>query len=229
MSKDTKIKDTKRILTGLNSEKESQLFYNVGSEACIPLSRESIRYYADEACLEACQLLYDLNIQTLFSGANVDGEENAKGMAFIGISYDTLSDENKKVVSSLIENRIIKKIDNNTGRGEGNTISLSVPISSDDLVGVVSDKLNSIASQFVQQDVLYGRTTEKNIRKCYYKKENGNFFDYWTFGELTPQELEERIAEEVSQYYPDDNGNLFFTEDLLNKHLAYEIKKKKQK
>lgn len=39
MSRDTKIKDTKRIITGYD-EKESQIFFNAGStEGCIPLSR----------------------------------------------------------------------------------------------------------------------------------------------------------------------------------------------
>ena len=66
MSRDTKIKDTKRIITGYD-EKESQIFFNAGStEGCIPLSREFIKYYADEACVKACELLYDLNILNIF-------------------------------------------------------------------------------------------------------------------------------------------------------------------
>lgn len=150
-------------------------------------------------------------------------------MAFIGISYDTLSDENKVIVASLIENGIIEKISNNNGRGEGNTICISIPISSDDLVGLVSDKLVLISSQFVQQDVLFGRTNEKKIRELYPQKENGNFYDYMTLGELTKQELEKRISEEVSQYYSDDEGNLFFTEDLLNKQLTYKMNNKKKR
>ena len=73
------------------------------------------------------------------------------------------------------------------------------------------------------------------VNHCGYKKINNiynlniNFFDYYTLGELTSQELEEIIAEEVSEYYSDDEGNLFFTEDLLNKHLTYEINKKKKR
>ena len=222
MSRDTKIKDTKRVLTGFDYEKELQLFYNGGgTEGCIPLSRESIKYYADEACLEACELLYDLNVQTCYSGGNVDGKEDTDGDAFIGISYDTLSEENKNVVKQLIESGIIDGIYDNSNRGEGNTVTISVPINSNDLVGTVSDKLMTIAQQFVPQDVLYGRTTIEGIKNLYPQKENGNFYDHLTLGELTLQELEERLQDEVSQYYSDNDGNLFLTKDLLDKHLAY--------
>lgn len=222
MSRDTKIKDTKRILTGRDFEKESQLFCECGSEGCIPISRESIKFYADEACLEACELLYDLNIRTFYSGGNVDGMEDTDSTAFIGISYDTLSDENKRVAKQLIECGIIGGIIDNSGRGEGNTITISVPINSDDLVGEVSDKLMMVARQFVQQDVLYGRTTIEEIKGYYPKKANGNFYDYFTMGELTIEELEERLQEELSQRYSDNDGNLFLTKDLLDKHLAYQ-------
>ncbi len=222
MSRDTKIKDTKRVLTGLDFEKESQLFCNFLTEGCIPISRESIKYYADEACLEACELLYDLNIQTFYSGGNVNGEEDIDSEAFIGISYDTLSEENKNIVKQLIEIGIIDGVRDNSGRGQGNTITISVPINSNDLVGTVSDKLMMIARHFVPQDVLYGRTTIEEIRSLYPQKENGNFYDCCTMGELTLQELEERLQEEKSQYYPDSDGNLFLTKDLLDKHLTYQ-------
>lgn len=221
MSRDTKIKDTKRVLTGIDFEKESQLFCNFQSEGCIPMSRESIKYYADEACLEACTLLYDLNVQTFYSGGNVDGKEDVDSEAFIGISYDTLSEENKNIVKQLIEIGIIAGIQDNSGRGEGNTVTISVPINSNDLVGTVSDKLMTIAQQFVPQDVLYGRTTIEGIRNHYPQKANGNFYDYLTMGELNLQELEERLQEEISRYYSDNDGNLFLTKDLLDKHLAY--------
>lgn len=222
MSRDTKIKDTKRVLTGFDYEKESQLFCNFQCEGCIPMSRESIKHYADEACLEACELLYDLNIQTFYSGGNVDGKENIDSLAFIGISYDTLSEENKNIVKQLIESGIIGGIQDNSGRGEGNTVTISVPINSNDLVGTVSDKLMMMARQFVPQDVLYGRTTIEEIRNLYPRKANGNFYDYLTMGELTQKELEERLQEETSQYYSDNDGNLFLTKDLLNKHLTYQ-------
>lgn len=222
MSRDTKIKDTKRILTGFDYENESQLFCNYGTEGCIPKSRESIKYYADEACLEACELLYDLNIQTFYSGGNVDGKENVDSLAFIGISYDTLSEENKNIVKQMIEDGIIDGIHDNSCRGEENVITISVPISSNDVVGQVSDKLMSIARQFKQQDVLYGRTTLEKIKSMYPQLDNGNFYDYWTLGELTASELAKRLQNELSQYYSDNEGNLFLTQDLLNKHLNYQ-------
>lgn len=224
MSRNTKIKDTKRVIVGFD-ENECNYFANLGTEGCIPLSREFIKYYSDEGCLEACELLYDLNIQTINSGANVDGNENTESNAFIGISYDTLSDENKKIVSELIKKGIIDGIREPDLRNDKSMFSISVPIKSDDLVGDVSDKLMMIASYFVQQDVLYGRTTLEEIKSMYYQTENGNFFDIWTQAEITKDELAERLSWELDRYYDDGQGNLFATEDLLRKHLLFQNQK----
>ena len=165
MSRETKIKDIKIIRSGCdNVEEEKQYFVAISTESCIPKDRDAIPLYADEPCVEACQLLYDLNIQTYTSGGHVGGKENATGMAYIGIVYDTLSEENKKIVEEMIENGIIDNIANNEARGQGLTISISVPINSDSLVGVVSDKLVRLARMFKQQDVLYGRKTIDEIK-----------------------------------------------------------------
>ena len=80
----------------------------------------------------------------------------------------------------------------------------------------------SIVRQFKQQDVLYGRTTLEKIKSMYPQLDNGNFYDYWTLGELTASELAKRLQNELSQYYSDNEGNLFLTQDLLNKHLNYQ-------
>ena len=75
----------------------------------------------------------------------------------------------------MIEDGIIDGIHDNSCRGEENVITISVPISSNDVVGQVSDKLMSIVRQFKQQDVLYGRTTLEKIKSMYPQLDNGNF------------------------------------------------------
>ena len=227
MSRETKIKDIKIIRSGLdNVEVERNYFVRVGTESCIPKDRDSISLYADEPCVEACQLLYDLNIQTYTSSGHVDGKANAEGEAYVGINYDTLSDENKRIAKEMINNGIIDNIANNEGRGQGLTISLSVPINSDSLVGEVSDKLIQLASMFQQQDVLYGRKTIDEIKSSLFTKlDNDNYRNNWTHEVITQEEMQQSLPEwveyECENMYTSDGITHFISEDLLNKHLNY--------
>ncbi len=227
MSRETKIKDIKIIRSGLdNVEVEQKYFVRVGTESCIPKDRDAISLYADEPCVEACQLLYDLNIQTYTSGGHVEGKVNTEGEAYVGINYDTLSDENKRIVKEMINNGIIDNIANNEDRGQGLTISLRVSINSDSLVGEVSDKLVQLASMFQQQDVLYGRKTIDEIKSSLFTKlDNDNYRNNWTFEVITKEEMQQLLPEwveyECENMYTSDGITYFISEDLLNKHLNY--------
>lgn len=230
MSRDTKIKNIKIIRSGLNNvEEEQKNFVSVGTESCIPKNRDAISLYADEPCVEACQLLYDLNIQTYTSGGHVDGKENTDGLAYIGIVYDSLSEKNKKIAVEMIRNGIIDNIDNidnNEGRRTGLTISLCIPINSDSLVGDVSDKLVQLASLFQQQDVLYGKKTIDEIKSSIFSKlDDGNYRNNWTFEVVSEGEMQQSLPEwveyECENMYTSDGVTYFVSEDLLNKHLSY--------
>jgi len=227
MSRDTKIKDIKIIRSGLNNvEEEQNNFVSVGTESCIPKNRDAISLYADEPCVEACQLLYDLNIQTYTSGGHVDGKENADGIAYIGIVYDTLSEENKRIAEEMIKNGIIDNISNADGKGTGLTISLCVPINSNSLVGDVSDKLVQLTSLFQQQDVRYGRRTIDEIKSSFFTKlDDGNYRNNWTFEVVSEEEFHQSLPEwveyECENMYTFDGIIYFVSEDLLNKHLSY--------
>ena len=232
MAKDTKIKDIKIVRSGIdNVEQEYQYFAHVGTESCIPLNRDAIVLYADEPCVEACQLLYDLNIQTFSSGGHVDGKENATGEAFIGIEYDTLDENNKTIVERMIKDGIISNKQEASGRGQGIVFNISVPIHSDDMVGEVSDKLVKIASQFQLQDVLYGVMTKQQIEQGMFTRlEDGSYRDNATFSVLSEQEMKQSYNEMLEFYCGNmfsDDGNLYYiTEDLLNKHLDFKKKGK---
>ena len=227
MSRETKIKDIKIIRSGNdNTVEEEKYFVSLGQEKCIPKNRDAIFLYADEPCVEACQLLYDLNIQTYTSGGHVDGQENKEGEAFIGIIFDSLSDHNKKVAEEMIENGLIGNVIDNRGRGNGMTISLRVPINSNSLVGDVSDALVKLASLFQQQDVLYGRTTYDEITASIFSKlDNGNYLNNWTYEVVSEAEMKRTLPEwvqaECESMYTVDGKTYFLSEDLLAKHLSY--------
>ena len=226
MSRDTKIKDIKIIRSGLGNTEEEQAFVNVGTEGCIPKNRDAISLYADEPCVEACQLLYDLNIKTYTSSGHVDGKENANGEAYIGINYDSLSERNKEIANDLISQGIIDSIGDNSARGNGLTISLSIPIKSDSLVGDVSDKLVQLASLFQPQDVLYGRRTIDEIKSSIFTiLDGGNYRNNWTHEVLSEEEMQQSLPEwveyECENMYTSDGITYFVSEDLLNKHLSY--------
>ena len=227
MSRETKIKDVKIMRSGLdNYEIEHQYLAQIGTESCIPKNREAIAIYVDEPCLEACQKLYDLNIETYTSGGHVDGKENATGEAFIGIIYDTLSEENKHIVEQLIKEGIIEDIRDNRGRNNSYTISIKVPIHSDSLVGDISDKLLEIVNYFKQQDVLYGRTTYEELKSFYFQlQEDGTYLDMITFSKIEESEIAQKLAEYLKEGYipmiTEDGKEYFASEDLLNKHKDY--------
>lgn len=221
MSKDTKIKDVKIIRSGFteNFEEEKKYFIQVGTEGCIPKNRDAIALYADEPCVEACQLLYDLNIETYTSSGHAGDEK-----AIIGICYDSLSEQNKKIANYYISKGIIDDIVDNRGRGNGLTISLEIPIHNDLLVGDVSDKLIKLASLFQQQDVLYGRYTIDEIKSSLFSKlEDGNYriYGFEVSEEKMQQLLPEFVELECKKMYTSDGITYFISEDLLNKHLNY--------
>lgn len=227
MSRETKIKDIKIVRTGLdNIDEEQNNFVWVGTEGCIPKNRDVISLYADEPCVEACQLLYDLNIQTFTSGGHVDGKENEEGIAFIGIIYKSLSEENKQIAKQMIERGIIGEFSNNRGEGHDLTIFLKVPINSNSLVGEVSDKLLQLASLFQQQDVLYGMQTIEEIQtELFTKIDDETYRDNILYSLVSKEQMQKLLPEYVEcqceNMYTSDGITYFVSEDLLIKHLNY--------
>ena len=101
MSRETRIKDVKRVLSDRVEDPE-KYFVRISTEACIPRNRDAILMYADEPCVEACQRLYDLNIETVNSGANLVEVEHFgdNDKAFIGINYNSLDEKNKIIADN---------------------------------------------------------------------------------------------------------------------------------
>ncbi len=231
MARDTKLKDVKivRSSSGENYELECQFLVNpYASEGAIPKTRDAVVLYADEPCVEACKRLYDLNIETITSNGHIEGEDNDTDYAYIGINYESLSDENKEIANSLITKGIIDPVQYNRGHS-GVTITIKVLIRGDSLVGDISDKLLEFANLFQEQDVLYGRYTLEDLKKKYFKPKEGQYEDEITLEIISEEEIDERFkyyleTGVIKLDYTEDNEHFFKTEDLLRKHKEY-IKK----
>lgn len=190
-----KIKDVPKIMG--NGE---------GTEGLTVL-RENLYTIIELPCLEACINLYDKNIRTIYSNGNVEDET---GIANIGIEYDSLSDENKKIAQELSRQNIIGPIQRYLGHNEL-IFAITMPMSSESEVSDISEGLNHIASLFVEQDVLYGNTTieqaQELYRECYHL-------------DMT---LEEVISTEISlgKSYDEFEQRIWDNEELLQKHLQF--------
>ena len=212
MSRNTKIKDLKIVKSELsNYENGGHLFVRCWSESSIPMNRDAIAGYIDEPCIEACQKLYDLNIKTYISGIYIGAGDDELGIAYIGLVYDTLSEENKKIVHQMIETGVINGIFDNREQGIGFTISLEVNINSNSLVGNISDKLVQLANMFRQQDVLYGRKTFEELQNYFFSPlGNNSYRDNFSFQVIDVTEMKKRIYDYIYNIWYTEDDELFF-------------------
>ena len=230
MSKETKIKDTKRVIVDdLHGTDMSKYFAFLQSEGAIPISREYIPLFADEACVEPCQLLYDMGLKTVNSGANVDGKENVKDWGFIGIDYISMSDENKLIADELEKKGLIEPINRNSEERGAFIVYLKVPLDSETTVGEVERNLLHLAGLFQAQDVLYGRKTMEEIQSDYKDNSDGTYYCKFLHGNVTYEEMKQFIEEDLQQLFYDGEKYYYITEDLLNIHINYINNNKKNK
>lgn len=194
--------------------------FGLSTEYAIVQNREDLRKIIEEPCLPACLALYDKNIQTVNSSAN---KREIGGQAYIGINYDSLSENNKQVLDKLIEAGLIEPLnlsDDPQKRG-GRDVMVKVPVFEDDTVGKVSDRFMQIVSGFQQQDVLYGRHNEEDLFQhvidiygdMLHPDENGNV----EFAEV------EDILNSAYGYVYDEELHIFWeTQDLRDKHQKFQ-------
>ncbi len=158
--------------------------------------------------LEACLYLYDMNIQTTWFNCNKECPN-----VELHFSYDTLSEENKKIAEELASDRAIT-IDYERG-----LCYVDFGASLNDDVDVVKKTLLIIVKQFVYQDVLYGYELldddfiERYFRRFYFDK-------YYDLDDKDV--LKSLIGEEYLGYYYDEESNrVWYNEELFQKHQAY--------
>lgn len=111
------------------------------SGSLIP-SRDRIPEYVEFPLVAACQLLFDLNIQTIESHANLKSNWG-NGTPYILIDYENLSDENKRVAEMVGEV---------SGVSPWRTCFLPIPCEDlDTLVETLSQRALEIVRKFQQQ------------------------------------------------------------------------------
>lgn len=201
--------------------------FGYATEGAMVKNREDLRKIIEEPCLPACLKLYDLNIQTVNSSAN---RREIGDNAYIGINYDSLDENNKKILNKLIDNGIIEPLslsDNPNQRG-GRDFSIKVPIHEDDTVGIVSDRFMQIVSCFEQQDVLYGRLDEdKELESAV--NMYGELLQPDEDGNVAFEDVVDIITSAYGYAYDEELHIFWETKDLMDKHRKFqELQKSKE-
>ncbi|MEK7103063.1 MAG: hypothetical protein AAB870_01815, partial [Patescibacteria group bacterium] len=134
--------------------------------------------------IEACEELYDKNIQTLSTSANKKDVESGSG--YIIIDFDSLSEENKAIAQQYGE--MIKY----HGR---NAVAMNIAITESSTSNEITQKAHEIASLFVPQlaSWIHPYTIEE------LKAQNG-----------ISDKLKDNNPSDWPEYYYDPANNLFY-------------------
>lgn len=101
--------------------------------------------------IDVCKYLYDLNVPTTMTSANV---KNNKKQAYITIDYDLLSDENKLIIDELKQRYPNNfQLGNFSTLNEHNEVNICVTIDMNTDIHVVQDFFWTIVKMFKMQDV----------------------------------------------------------------------------
>ncbi len=215
-------------ISEIKNEKQSNLYGTeklalLGSEGVIVKKREYIKDIVDLPCLESCLDLYDKNIQTIGSSAN---QQDINLYGSITINYDSLSEENKKVVTFLQSKGIIEdfELSYNTDKRGGRDFSIKVPIQSESIVTDVSESFNKITCFFKNQDVLYGRFSKEHFFEN--EKLLNNLIEYGYLsidenGECEEYAIISAICSYFGYVFDEDTHQFWIDQSLLDKHNLY--------
>lgn len=163
--------------------------------------------------------LFNKNIKTL---SNNTGDGNAQITSDIIIDFETLSNENKEIVTNLI----------NEGKAtlheEDKSLGLSVATSSNDTVEDIKARMLDLTAQLELQDILYGRYNLDNIGKIlgYLRQQYGeeNFREYCTGDELSADKLIKYLRDTLSMpnaVFDYDENIIWEHENYYQKHKEY--------
>jgi len=185
--------------------------------------RAGLKYIVTPPLVKVCEYLYDLNIRTISAGANTINELG------VWIEYNSLSEENKKIVDSLIEKGlVIVQQETDKGRLTAGDIRISLNVDFDkETVQSASEKVMRLVKsfEFQLQDVMFGFSpTEVAINERIANSSqwrmhwNGKDFDKI----ITPTETKEEALEKLLEKgCVIDGDNLWISKELYNKHLDY--------
>lgn len=167
--------------------------------------REDIRKYVEEPLIEVCEYLYDLNILTTMSSANL---KHGNDRAYIVLDYETLSDYNKKVLQDAINERPFNfRISKFSILHANEEIEISMPIDDETEIQDIKNFFMDIFKGFKIQDIdsfIDGETYMKNI---------------YTFNELVALYLK------IKRCPYDDSKKVEFSAEIDNFFKSIGIKK----
>jgi hypothetical protein len=107
------------------------------------ITKEDLEIFVEAPLLEACKILYEKGIETVFSSANK--KDISSGYAYLAIDFESLSEKNKKIALELGE----------IGKMHGSIIKdgvyIKIPINRSSTVGEVKQEAIEIAEKFEQQ------------------------------------------------------------------------------
>lgn len=102
--------------------------------------REDIKKYVETPLIEACGMLWDKNVKTTWSSCS--SKDFQQGHGVIGIDYESLSEENKKIGEEVGEI-------NESGLGK--TLWLKIPLTPDTTIEEARRKSIEFVSKFKKQ------------------------------------------------------------------------------
>ncbi len=154
-----------------------------------PKTREGLSQLVEAPLIEACQDLWDKNIQTLMSSANA-GDAGHNG--FIDISFDTLSEENKKVALSFDSE--IKLMHGPEPRIK--YLKLKIPIPATATVGDIKKIAKEIVSKFNKQPMTWADKITATELKAKFIRLYGE-----KDGQLAPENVADKYYDEATDTY----------------------------
>ncbi|OIP57625.1 MAG: hypothetical protein COX79_04595 [Candidatus Levybacteria bacterium CG_4_10_14_0_2_um_filter_36_16] len=167
--------------------------------------REEIPTLVELPLVEACENLYDRNIQTLSSSANsndINPENPDNSFANIIIDYNSLSGENKKIVEILIKDGKADMIGNYDNRA---VVRLRFPLARGTQVKELQEVSVWISEQFRKQPMTWAPTMNvDDVAKMYMSEE---------VKDVDPQKL----AEEIGYYYSPEEKLFYLSEEHYKK------------
>lgn len=135
----------------------------ISGKGVLPRTRTELMDAVEEPLQEACGILYDLNIQTLGSGCNI--QDWYRGKAGLVISWDSLSEGNRIIASQIPDVEIAPLTDDADGPIGA---FMYLPIGRFDTPATVGVQAAEIALRFEQQPMTWALTwTLEEIRETW--------------------------------------------------------------
>ena len=166
----------------------------IGDWSTMFLGKADVARYVEDPLVVACEDLFDKNIQTLSSSANMSNIKDGK--AFIWIDFESLSEENKKIAKNLFE------LSEYNGAP---AVYVDIPINRWSLVSTVSKKARKLVDNFKMQSLTWVPSYTLKELQLANGDADGNISD--------PEEWER----DLGYYYDKESKRFYLSRELFEK------------